>query len=85
MSAGEIVHEGKLAPGPDYMVYLTNEFVEDEAGFEAIKDQARLIGPAKTFSGFLLNVPEGVDVNAYTSVIVWCESFGEFITAAKYR
>ncbi|WP_439141455.1 DM13 domain-containing protein [Planktotalea sp.] len=85
VSAGEIVHEGKLAPGPDYMVYLTNEFVEDEAGFEAIKDQARLIGPVKTFSGFLLNVPEGVDVNAYTSVIVWCESFGEFITAAKYR
>jgi hypothetical protein len=21
----------------------------------------------------------------YNTVIVWCESFGEFITAAKYR
>lgn len=85
VSTTEIVHEGKLAPGPDYMIYLTNEFVEDEVGFEAIKGQARLIGAVKTFSGFLLSVPEGVDVKAYTSVIVWCESFGEFITAAKYR
>lgn len=85
VSTTEIVHEGKLAPGPDYMVYLTNEFVEDEAEFEVIKDQARLIGPVKTFGGFLLSVPEGVDVNAHTTVVVWCESFGEFITAAKYR
>lgn len=53
VSAHEIVHEGKLAPGPDYFVYLTNEFVEDEAGFEALKDQARRVGPVKTFGGFL--------------------------------
>lgn len=52
------MHEGKLAPGPDYFVYLTNEFVEDEAGFEALKDQARRVGPVKTFGGFLLTVPD---------------------------
>jgi hypothetical protein len=85
VSANEIVHEGKLAPGSDYMVYLTSEFVEDEAEFEAIKGQATLIGPVKTFGGFLLNVPSGVDVTQYNTVVVWCESFGEFITAAKYR
>ena len=38
VSKDEIVHEGKLAPCPDYFVYLTNEFVKDEAGFEALKD-----------------------------------------------
>ena len=85
VSKAEIVHEGKLAPGPDYFVYLTNEFVEDEAGFEALKDQARRVGPVKTFGGFLLTVPEDIDVGAYTNIVVWCESFGEFITAAKYR
>ncbi|WP_293451380.1 DM13 domain-containing protein [Planktotalea sp.] len=85
VSADDIVHEGKLAPGPDYMVYLTSEFVEDEAEFEAIKSKATLVGPVKTFGGFLLNVPDGVDVSNYNTVFVWCESFGEFITAVKYR
>jgi hypothetical protein len=69
VSATEIVHEGKLAPGPDYMVYLTKDFVEHEDEFEPVK----------------ASVPEGVDVNDYTTVVVWCESFGEFITATKYR
>ncbi len=67
------------------MVYLTNEFVEDEAEFEAIKASAQLIGPVKTFGGFLLSVPESVDVSKYSTIVVWCESFGEFITAAKYN
>ncbi|MES9994115.1 MAG: hypothetical protein ABW098_19355 [Candidatus Thiodiazotropha sp.] len=26
-----------------------------------------------------------MDPEGYTSVIVWCESFGQFITSAKYR
>jgi hypothetical protein len=30
-------------------------------------------------------VPAGIDPKAYTTVIVWCESFGQFITAARYR
>ena len=29
----KIVHEGKLAPGPDYKLYLVPEFVDDEASF----------------------------------------------------
>jgi len=33
-----IVHEGKLAPGPDYKLYLTKEFVEHEDEFLPIKD-----------------------------------------------
>ena len=28
----QIVHQGSLAPGPDYKLYLTTQFVEDEAG-----------------------------------------------------
>lgn len=80
-----IVHEGKLAPGPDYKVYLTKEFVEDEDEFEPIKDQAALIGDVKTFGGFLLDIPDGVNVADYSTIVVWCESFGEFITAGQYQ
>jgi len=45
----------------------------------------RKIGDVKTFEGFALDVPAGVDIGAYTAALVWCEAFGEFITAAKYR
>ena len=79
------MHEGKLAPGPDYKLYLAKEFVEDEAGFLKIKNDAVRIGDVKVFDGFLITVPEGVDISHYNTVIVWCEAFGEFITSAKYK
>lgn len=80
-----VVHEGALAPGPDYMVYLVPEFVEHEEEFLPLKEASLNIGSVKTFEGFLLNVPPGTDLEAYTTVLVWCEAFGEFITAGKYR
>ena len=85
ITPGKIVHEGKLAPGPDYKLYLVPEFVEDEASFLKVKDKSARIGDIKTFDGFLIDLPDGTDINAYTTVLVWCEAFGEFITAAKYR
>ncbi len=85
VTATEIIHEGSLAPGPDYKLYLVDRFVEDEAGFEATKDRAVRIGDVKTFDGFIISVPDGVDVAAYNTVLVWCETFSEFITAAQYR
>lgn len=85
LSATAIVHEGKLAPGPDYKLYLVREFVEHEDEFLPIKDQAQLIGDVKTFNGFLLEVPAGVDIEDFTTVLIWCEAFGEFITSVKYR
>lgn len=85
VSRNAISHQGKLGPGPDYKVYLTNEFVEDEAEFEKIKPEAAYIGDVKSYDGFLLNVPEGIDINDYTTVVIWCETFSEFITAGQYR
>lgn len=81
----KIVHEGALAPGPDYKVYLLKEFVEDEEQFLKARANAVRVGDVKTFDGFLLTVPDGVDVRAYSTLLVWCEAFGEFITAAKYQ
>lgn len=80
-----IVHEGRLAPGPDYKLYLVPEFVEDEASFLKIKDKSLRVGDVKTFDGFLIDLPADADINAFTTVVVWCEAFGEFITAAQYR
>ncbi|MET1414534.1 DM13 domain-containing protein [Roseibium sp. HPY-6] len=85
ISPQRIVHKGELSPGPDYKLYLVKEFVEDEAGFEAVKESAVQLGDIKTFDGFIVDVPETVSIDDYNTVLVWCEAFGEFITAAKYR
>lgn len=85
LSPTAIVHEGKLAPGPDYKLYLVREFVEHEDEFLPIKGQAQLIGDVKTFDGFLLEVPAGVDIEGFNTALIWCEAFGEFITSVKYR
>jgi len=75
---------GQLAPGPDYKLYLSPEFVETEADFNQLKSQMARVGDVKTFENFLLAVPADIDPAAFTAVIVWCETFGEFITAARY-
>jgi hypothetical protein len=54
VSSKQVSHMGKLAPGPDYKLYLVKGFVEDEAQFEAVRAQAARIGDVKTFNGFVL-------------------------------
>jgi Electron transfer DM13 len=76
---------GELAPGPDYKLYLSPEFVETEADFKRLKPGMVRVGDVKTFKNFLVTLPEGVDPARFTTVIVWCETFSQFITAAKYR
>lgn len=85
VTANKIVHEGQLAPGPDYKLYLTKVFVADEAEFLKVKEDAQRVGEVKSFNGFILDVGTGIDVNSYSTVVVWCEAFGEFITSAKYK
>jgi len=79
-----IALEGRIAPGPDYKLYLSPEFVETEADFERLKPTMVRVGDVKTFENFIVPIPESIDPKAYSAVIVWCESFGQFITAAEY-
>jgi hypothetical protein len=76
---------GALAPGPDYKLYLSPEFVETEADFERLKPSMARVGDVKTFKNFLVPVPESIDVGLYNTVVIWCESFSQFITAGKYK
>lgn len=76
---------GKLAPGPDYKLYLSPEYIETEAEFNRLKASMVRVGDVKTFENFVVEVPAGIDPGKYSSVIVWCESFGQFITSARYR
>lgn len=85
ISATRIGFTGSLAPGPDYQLYLSRELTLDEESFLRVKAEAVRIGPVKTFENFLLDIPAGVDPADYNAIVVWCESFSEFITAASYR
>ncbi len=85
VSAQQIAFKGRLAPGPDYKLYLSTEFVETEADFIRLKPGMLRVGDVKTFENFIVTLPAGTDPAQYTSVIVWCEAFGQFITAARYR
>lgn len=76
---------GKLAPGPDYKLYLSPEFVETEAVFSRLQSSMVRVGDVKTFENFVVEVSPGIDPSNFTSVIVWCESFEQFITSAKYQ
>jgi hypothetical protein len=85
ITAGKIGFTGSLAPGPDYQLYLTRDLVLTEDAFLAVKSEAVRIGPVKTFKNFILDIPPHVDIDEYRAVLVWCETFAEFITAAGYR
>ena len=85
VSRTSIALAGELAPGPDYKLYLSPAFVETEADFKRLKPSMARVGDVKTFKNFLVAVPEAVDPARYNTVIVWCESFSQFITAAKYK
>ena len=76
---------GRLAPGPDYKLYLSPEFVETEADFARLKPQMARVGDVKTFENFVVAVPPTIDVSRYKAVIVWCETFSQFITAGRYQ
>lgn len=80
-----ITFVGKLAPGPDYKLYLSPEFVETEADFKRLKQRMVRVGDVRTFDNFIVPLPESVDPARYNTVIVWCETFAQFITAASYR
>jgi hypothetical protein len=82
---GAIALEGKVAPGPAYRLYLSPEFVETEQDFLRVKPMMARVGDVRTFENFIVPVPETIDPTAFNTVVVWCEAFSQFITAARYR
>lgn len=76
---------GTLAPGPDYRLYLSPQFVETEAAFNQLKPQMVQVGNVTTFENFSVPLPSEIDPGEYNTVVIWCEAFGQFISAARYR
>lgn len=85
LSPTAVAFRGRLAPGPAYRLYLVQGFVETEEAFAAVRARALPLGDIRTFDNFIVPVPAGTDLERYDTVLVWCEAFSQFITAARYR
>ena len=75
--------QGRLTPGPDHQLDLSPEFVKTEADFLRLKGQMLRVGAVKTFESFVVYLPAGADPARFQAVVIWCEAFGQFITAAR--
>jgi hypothetical protein len=76
---------GKLAPGPDYKLYLSPKFVDTEADFKRSKHTMIKVGEIDTFKNFVVEFADDVNIAEFTTIVIWCETFDQFITAASYR
>ncbi len=85
ISSDSISFMGSLAPGPDYRLYLSPEFVETEADFKRLKADMVQVAEVRTFDNFIVPVPDDIDPSQYSAAIVWCERFSQFITSASYQ
>ena len=84
-NADHIWLDAKISPGPDYRLCLIPKYVETGAEFLQIKADSTQTGPTKAFEIFLLDIPADVEVTNFPAVLVWCELFGQFITAARLQ
>ena len=84
-NADQIWLDGEISPGPDYRLYLIPKYVETGVEFLQIKADSTEIGPIKAFENFALDIPADVEASNFLAVLIWCEAFGQFITAARLQ
>lgn len=85
VSDKEIAFEGSVAPGPDYKIYLTKTQANDRESFMKIKSESLYIGDLKNFGNFKKSLPNGITLDEYTTVQIWCEQFEQFISSASFK
>jgi len=74
--------EFQVTNGPDLKVWLVS--ARHVTGDEAVKMSDYVaLGPLKGNIGDQnYDIPEGTDIGAYPSVVIWCEQFGVLFSAA---
>jgi hypothetical protein len=72
----------EVGPGPKYHVYLVPER-DVKTDTDVPKTMFIDLGRLRAFKGSQnYEVPEGVDIGRYASVVIWCEQFGVLISPA---
>ncbi len=73
----------EVGPGPAYHVYLVPE-TDVTPDTEVAKTMFVDLGRLRAFRGSqVYDVPEGVDLERYPNVVIWCEHFGVLISPAR--
>ena len=84
----DLVHlEGnfEVGPGPKFHVYLVPE-AEVTTSTEVDKTMFVDLGRLRAFKGSQnYEIPVGVDLAKYPSVVIWCEQFGVLISVAGLK
>lgn len=75
----------EVGPGPKYHVYLVpEENVTPDT--DVAKTMFVDLGRLRAFKGSQsYEIPPGVDLAGYPSVVIWCEQFGVLISPARLR
>ena len=75
----------EVGPGPKYHVYLVPE--TDISTDTRVQDLMFVdLGRLKAFSGGQnYAIPDGVNLNDYGSVVIWCEQFNVLISPARLK
>ena len=78
---GEDFH---ITNGPDYRIYLlTKQGVETKAAFLQLKSGALQLARLKQFEGYqVFPISSMVDIDNVQAVLIWCETFRQFISNA---
>jgi hypothetical protein len=73
----------EVGPGPKFHVYLVPEAditTDTDVAATMFVDLGRL----RAFKGSQnYDIPDGIDLSKYPSVVIWCEQFGVLISPAK--
>lgn len=72
----------EVGPGPKYHVYLMPD--ENVTPDTAVDETMYVdLGRLRAFKGAqVFEIPAGVDIRSYKSVVIWCEQFGVLISPA---
>ena len=84
-NAKRIWLDGEISLGLDYCLYLIPKYVETGAEFLQIKADSIQIGLIKAFENFSLDIQADVSIANFLAVLIWCELFEQFITAARLQ
>lgn len=75
----------EVGPGPNYHVYLVAKAPILRSN--DLRDTAHIdLGKLRSFRGSQrYPIPEGIDLERYPSVVIWCETFSVLISPAKLQ
>ena len=63
----------RLAPGPNYKLYVSPEFVKTEAGLQRLKPAMVQVGRVESLENLVVPVADTIDPSPCTTVIVEAE------------